>query len=200
MRTPENTPWFGPAPVKKGEVEVAGKTYVVFECHATCARDGIRLWPATVLFARHVADRKLKGPVCEVGAGGHGLPGQAAGASLFVEQDNEIAERLELTLHRNHRRAEVFEGSWSQAPGQFDSIIGSEILYPLFDLAGLAAFVARAWTRKGPCLFCTSGKGGAAFKGALAAHGIPAAASALTGTHPDGRPLAAEVWEVRGGD
>lgn len=202
MRSAEQTPWLGLQPVKAGVVKIGDRDYGIWEQHPCSANQGLRLWPASVMLARELDRRKLKGTVCEVGPGGHGLPGMVAADKAdvsFLERDAIVSERLEVCCARNKVAATFCCSDWADPTlPTFDTIVGSEVIYSGHHLGGLAAFLAKHWTGKGPCLIANSGRQAVEeFGRGLRSVGLRTEWSELGGVHADGRAFTVDLWHVR---
>jgi predicted nicotinamide N-methyase len=135
-------------PFRFGNLEVVGSKE---------GPDGSKLWPCSVALATCLAGIDCANlRAVEVGCG-LGLPGMTValrGAKVtLIEQDESALPWLLTNLCANEIRAKVIPNSWQNIEGQFDLIVGSEVLYRQYGQRELTNFIKRCWTKKGPCLF-----------------------------------------------
>lgn len=206
-----SVPWFGPDPQSSGRVEVNGREYKFSErsgCH------GQRLWSCCVSLARLVSARDWSGlSVCDAGCG-LGLAGMAclsAGAARVTFLDRDYADpdapdRLLMHLWRcglPADRVEVVVSKWGDYAGEkFDSVIGSEILYPSYDIPSLGDFLSKFWNGRGPCILANSPftMGQNLDEVFSSRHLSASALPAADGVTPSGNTFRCEFWQVNHAD
>lgn len=124
-------------------------------------RDGTRVWSVSVAISHTVAYMQTEmmcdfGKTADLGCG-LGLIGMVVGEqAVLIEKDEATIPYLYQTLIDNQVRNRVIQGSWADVNEPFDSIIGSEVLYPGYDTQSLVDFVERNWTGKGYVIFANS--------------------------------------------
>ncbi len=142
-----------------GHIQVGFGSYTIAECPVKSKGQGEKLWPCSIVLARWMQDKRMGDSVCDVGCG-LGLAGISV-ADVYrvtmIDCDLDVAAAADANARLNHVSPEVLAGRLANVHGRtFDSVVGSEILYPGFDLNSIAAFVSRSWNRRGRCMFVMS--------------------------------------------
>lgn len=156
--------------------------------------------PAAVALAREI-DREpfddLR--VIELGAG-LGLPGRVAafqgGAVILSENDKAIAAAVGDDCSTHFDDISVTSFPWSEIPGQFDSIIGSEILYNVELIRACLDFVRERWTGRGPAIFADPGRRREAIAREAPLRGVILTRRQINEKMMDGKTFACDLWQA----
>lgn len=150
MKVDLSKPWPCDQPIV-----VAGKSYAITPGMGT----GGMLSPVSVAFTERIAVIENLGACCDFGCG-LGLVGMAASRNAtkttLLDVQESVCDLARSNLKNNGIDGSVISDQRQIPDGSIDSIFGSEVVYPSYQLNGLCGFIARAWNRKGPCLLANS--------------------------------------------
>lgn len=197
----QHQPWDCSQPI-----EIGGITYRLETDYPQVTRDGNRLWPTSIALVSEIAKRGGQlGRAVDLGCG-LGLVGIVASRSsyeiLFVERDYETIKLASknvdsLDAYNRIMNANFTSSSWDVCDWKCDSIFGSEILYRSYGIAGIADFVSRNWTRRGPCLFANSlDSGSGELLEALMERKLAVTKGFREFTLPNGETFSYFLWEI----
>lgn len=184
------------------DVEVHGARFLCHEGHANARCQGLTLRPAAVALARVLPGNIRPGMrVLELGAG-LGLPGRVAaflGAAVtFSEIEPGAVERLRSETERDGLRCTIDTRLWEKIDGEFDAVIGSEILYDRELIRRGLGLTKKVWTGRGPVLFTDPGRRRVEIGRDFPNRGIPLAVQSLQTTMLDERPVVVDLWSAPG--
>ncbi len=187
-------------PPAKISVPVGLDPYPVTEGSKNPKLEGLMLRPAAVALARAIDREPFEDlRVIELGAG-LGLPGRVAAwngnAVILSENDKTIAAAVGDEVDLYFDDISVTSFPWSEIPGQFDSIIGSEILYNVELIRACLDFVRERWTGRGPAIFADPGRQREAIAREAPLRGVVLTRRQINETMMDGKTFACDLWQA----
>ncbi len=195
--------WSGSRTVTPPEtvsVPVGEQWYDVTEGYIRPTLEGFMIRPAAIALARALNETDFDGMrVIELGAG-LGLPGRVAafqgGAVILSESDKTIAAAVGDEVDLRFDDISVTSFPWSEIPGQFDSIIGSEILYNVELIRACLDFVRERWTGRGPAIFADPGRQREAIAREAPLRGVILTRRQIAEKMMDGKTFACDLWQA----
>lgn len=159
---------------------------------------GLQLWPCGAVLARNLARRNLAGfTLLEIGAGlgVASIMAYRAGAKVTsVDSNPAVAERLRQHAWRNRAELEIVCADWKDVSGQFDFVIGSDVVYRPELIASAKELVSRVWTRKGSVIWVDANRQDN--RARIAAAFPEARVCVVSGQVWDGQPYQCDFWEM----